>query len=108
MSDDVKCTVLADEMLITVSCTCQRATGYQAIFQYTSSNATELYVINGNCSRSVERIVEKIGHYYVVVFPIKEGSGIVDSVVSHSEEVIVEGSATKRELNFLWGCIDKQ
>ena len=46
-------------------------------------------VNSSNCSHPITWIAAKYGSYHVTVFPIKAGRGIIDSIVLHSEEVLV-------------------
>ena len=102
---DNTCTVISQGYDLNVTCLCQDITGYQVIFQHSDpKNVLELMVYSSYCSHSVIWNATKNGTYYVTVFPIKAGHGIINSETLHSEEVHigpVDFSTTVTPLSYL-------
>ena len=93
------CTIRKDPVSITVQCTYSpnsQATGFQVIAQQisNSSQVHRLYVEQTtHTTATVE--VEETGVYQVSIFPLREGTGILDSNVEYTQQVSVVEATTE-------------
>ena len=91
LSNIESCSVSIDQFSIEAQCTYPSnspATGFQMIAHLTGSSDHKLYVEQTtHTTATVE--VEETGVYQVSIFPLREGTGILDSNVEFMEQVTI-------------------
>ena len=101
--------IIEDLRGITVQCTYptnSQVTGFQVIVQQISdsSQVHKLYVEQTtHTTATVE--VEGIGVYQVSIFPLREGTGILDSNVEYTQQVMVSDIVPAQPTNETRMCI---
>lgn len=108
ISDDIECisTSVMGSLTLRVSCTPLlhiEVTGYQVIIQFSDPNDVkslfEVCVKDGDFSGPVLMPVDRSGVYFVTVFAIRGGRGIVGSNASFYMELLVSEGSTSPTTN---------
>ena len=93
LSDIETCSISVDQFSIKVQCTYPSdslATGFQVIAHLASNSSHRLYVEETTHTTATATVeVEETGVYQVSIFPLREGTGILDSNVEYTQQVDV-------------------